>query len=81
LNCERFIRHRIPFAKVVLKTVTRIVMKFPGTIFVAFVGLIISLAYNVIWILTLIGAGQWVQQKYTGSTAQTYAGLLGVFLL
>jgi hypothetical protein len=76
-----FIRHRIPFAKVVLKTVTRIVMKFPGTIFVAFVGLIISLAYNVIWILTLIGAGQWVQQKYTGSTAQTYAGLLGVFLL
>ena len=44
-------RHRIPFAKVMLKTVTRITGQFPSTLFTGFIGLIFGLGFSFLFIL------------------------------
>ncbi|KAJ3282915.1 putative choline transporter, neither null mutation nor overexpression affects choline transport, partial [Blyttiomyces sp. JEL0837] len=73
-----YIRHKIPFAKVILKAVTRIAGRFNGTIVAAFIGLIVAIAFNVIWVATAIGGYRWTQDKGLSSGA---AIAIGVFLL
>ncbi|KAJ3261958.1 putative choline transporter, neither null mutation nor overexpression affects choline transport [Boothiomyces macroporosus] len=48
-------RFRIPFAKVVLKTVTSITKKYPATLGVGVIGLVVQIAFIVWWLFTLSG--------------------------
>jgi hypothetical protein len=45
-------RHRIPFAKLLLKTVTRVTGQFPATMFSGFIGLCVELGFSAIFILS-----------------------------
>jgi hypothetical protein len=46
-------RHRIPFAKVMLKTVTRVTGQFPATMFSGFIGLCVELGISIIFALSV----------------------------
>ncbi|KAJ1340213.1 hypothetical protein BSLG_005206 [Batrachochytrium salamandrivorans] len=48
-------RSRIPFAKLMLKTVTKITAKYPATIIVGIVGIVFSAAFSILWIIGLVG--------------------------
>lgn len=48
-------RFRIPFAKVMLKTITSITRLYPATIVVGVVGVLIQFAFCAWWIVTLVG--------------------------
>ncbi|KAJ3410813.1 putative choline transporter, neither null mutation nor overexpression affects choline transport [Chytridiales sp. JEL 0842] len=76
-----WIRHKIPFAKVILKTVTRIVTKFSGTIVAAFIGLIISAAFSVTWMASAIGMLDYVSVKGGGRGAFIAILVLMLFML
>ncbi|KAJ3291793.1 putative choline transporter, neither null mutation nor overexpression affects choline transport [Borealophlyctis nickersoniae] len=52
-------RSRIPFAKIMLKTVTAITAKYPATIVVGVIGLLIQAAFSALWIATLAGILQY----------------------
>ncbi|KND04289.1 uncharacterized protein SPPG_00024 [Spizellomyces punctatus DAOM BR117] len=52
-------RSRIPFAKVLLKTVTSITGQYPATLFVGFVGLILETAFTALWIASFAGMMQY----------------------
>jgi len=54
--CYFFWRKRIPFAKVMLKTVTSVTKKFPATIFVGFLGCIVAIVWYGFIGLTLLAA-------------------------
>jgi len=54
--CYFFWRKRIPFAKVMLKTVTSVTKKFPATIFIGFLGCIFAIVWYGFIGLTLIAA-------------------------
>jgi hypothetical protein len=45
-------RDRIPFAKVMLKTVTRVTGQFPATMFAGFIGLCIELGLSALFIFS-----------------------------
>ncbi|KAJ3035236.1 putative choline transporter, neither null mutation nor overexpression affects choline transport [Rhizophlyctis rosea] len=60
-------RSRFPFAKVMLKTVTSITGKYPATLFVGVLGLIIQSAYGALWIATLIGLFQYFENNRTSN--------------
>ena len=46
-------RHRIPFAKVMLKTVTRVTGQFPATMFSGFIGLCFEVGFGALFILSV----------------------------
>ena len=71
-------RHRIPFAKVMLKTVTRTTGEFPATFFAGFMGLVVSAGFSFLWLFTITGWGVSVNQ---GKTSQNAAYGLGVYLV
>ena len=48
-------RHRIPFATMMLQTISSITKKYPATLFVSVLGLIAQLAFMVLWVITNIG--------------------------
>ncbi|KAJ3215755.1 putative choline transporter, neither null mutation nor overexpression affects choline transport [Clydaea vesicula] len=48
-------RHRIPFAKVILKTVTKVISKYPGTIVAGLIGLILQTIFVAIFFVTVFG--------------------------
>ena len=48
-------RFRIPFAKVMLKTVTSITRRYPALIATAVVALIVQFAFTTWWMVTVIG--------------------------
>ncbi|KAJ3110719.1 putative choline transporter, neither null mutation nor overexpression affects choline transport [Phlyctochytrium bullatum] len=73
------IRNRIPFARVMLTTVTRVVAQFNGTIFAGFIGLILSCVYSVLWIASVVGLFT-VLKNRGFSSGGTY-GVLIVLLL
>ncbi|KAJ3103045.1 putative choline transporter, neither null mutation nor overexpression affects choline transport [Phlyctochytrium planicorne] len=73
-----FIRNRIPFARIMLQSCTRIISQFSGTIFVGLAGLIFSCIYCIVWIVTFVGLTVVLRNKGVGSGA-TYA--IFVFLL
>lgn len=56
LICAFTWRDRIPFAAIMLETVTTLTKKYYGTIIMGLVGLIIQVGWTILWILTLIGA-------------------------
>lgn len=45
-------RHRIPFAKLMLKTVTKVTGQFPATLFTGFVGLLFGLGFSALFIFS-----------------------------
>lgn len=74
--CYFFWRSRIPFAKVMLKTVTSVTRKFPATIFVGFVGCVVaSLWYGLIGITVVAAMSYWQYEN------PTVAYVVYVFLL
>jgi hypothetical protein len=48
-------RHRIPFAKIMLKTVTSITRQYPSLILLGVVGLIVQFLFLAWWLYTLLG--------------------------
>jgi len=59
LLCYFFWRSRFPFAKVMLKTVCSVTKRFPATIFVGFLGCIISVVWCVVIMITLAATMSW----------------------
>ncbi|RUS13937.1 plasma-membrane choline transporter-domain-containing protein, partial [Endogone sp. FLAS-F59071] len=51
-------KSRIPFAVIMLETVTSVTRKYPGTVMVGIVGLIVQVAYSIWWVITVVGAFQ-----------------------
>ncbi|KAJ3126676.1 putative choline transporter, neither null mutation nor overexpression affects choline transport [Nowakowskiella sp. JEL0407] len=49
------LRSRIPFAKVLLRSVCNVTNKYPGMLAVAICGLVVSILYNALWFAALIG--------------------------
>lgn len=81
-------RDRIPFAKLMLKTVTRVISSYPAMIFTGFVGLILQTAFAALFIITTIGIvlrySTTVTDPSTGRTTTSISGVsyvLYVFLL
>ncbi|KAJ3054888.1 putative choline transporter, neither null mutation nor overexpression affects choline transport [Rhizophlyctis rosea] len=60
-------RSRIPFAKIMLKTVTQITAKYPATLLVGVVGLLVQSAFGALWIATLIGLFQRFENQRTAN--------------
>ncbi|PKB99360.1 DUF580-domain-containing protein [Rhizophagus irregularis] len=56
LFCAFTWRDRIPFAAIMLETVTTLTKKYYGTIIMGLVGLVIQVGWTILWIITLIGA-------------------------
>ncbi|RIA90683.1 plasma-membrane choline transporter-domain-containing protein [Glomus cerebriforme] len=56
LICAFTWRDRIPFAAILLETITTLTKKYYGTIIMGFVGLIVQVGWSIWWIVTLIGA-------------------------
>ncbi|KAL1922216.1 uncharacterized protein VTP21DRAFT_9755 [Calcarisporiella thermophila] len=77
-------KSRIPFAVVMLETVTSIMRKYYGTVIIAIAGLVVAIAYNVWWILTVIGLYQWLSTTTTqpnGTQQTTSDGRLVVAMI
>ncbi|KAJ3203555.1 putative choline transporter, neither null mutation nor overexpression affects choline transport [Dinochytrium kinnereticum] len=74
------VRNRIPFARVMLETCTRIIAQFNGTIFVGFIGLVISCVYSVVWIATVLGLFSYLKSRNLGNGA-LYGILVGMLLI
>lgn len=49
-------KKRIPFATVMLETVTSVTRAFPATLFVGFLGLVCQSVYFVLWITATMAA-------------------------
>jgi len=56
LICAFTWRDRIPFAAILLETVTTLTKKYYGTIIIGLVGLIVQVGWTLLWIVTLVGA-------------------------
>jgi len=67
--CYFFWRKRIPFAKVMLKTVTAVTKKFPATIFVGFLGCLVGALWYGFIALTFIGAITYIRTNINESAA------------
>jgi len=57
--CYFFWRGRIPFAKVMLKTVCAVTKKFPATIFIGFIGCVLALIWYSFIVVTFVGVLSW----------------------
>jgi len=78
--CYFFWRSRIPFAKVVLKTVTSVTKKYPATIFLGVIECIIASIWYVFVCFTLVAAiAKSVNEKNENS--KTIAYVVYVFLI
>ncbi|KAJ3326198.1 putative choline transporter, neither null mutation nor overexpression affects choline transport [Boothiomyces sp. JEL0866] len=62
-------RFRIPFAKVILKTVTSITKQFPGTLAAGVIGLIVQVIFIGWWVVTAVGIFKLESDKVLGSGA------------
>lgn len=69
-------RHRIPFAKLLLKTVTKVTGQYPATLFTGFVGLLFGLGFSALFIFS---AGGWVV-KNSIQTKTTQGGTYVVYI-
>ncbi|KAJ3315636.1 putative choline transporter, neither null mutation nor overexpression affects choline transport [Boothiomyces sp. JEL0838] len=56
-------RFRIPFAKVILKTVTSITKQFPGTLVAGVTGLIVQVIFIGWWVVTAVGIAKLSNDK------------------
>ncbi|KAI9216289.1 plasma-membrane choline transporter-domain-containing protein [Blastocladiella britannica] len=66
----RWYKTRIPFAAVVLSTVTGVTQKYPGTVWVAVCGLLVNLAFSAWWIVTVVAC----TLVYGETTTRTASG-------
>ncbi|KAJ1558801.1 putative choline transporter, neither null mutation nor overexpression affects choline transport, partial [Cladochytrium tenue] len=73
-----WIRGRIPFATVMLKTVCRIIIRFNGTIVASFLGLAFSALFCMFWFMSVLGGNQWAAEKGLALGARI---TIGVFCL
>lgn len=71
-------RHRIPFAKVLLKAVTGVTKQFPSVIVVAVGGLLVQFAWVAYWIVTVVGV---VKAAQNGTITSTVSYVLYVYTL
>ncbi|KAJ2336938.1 putative choline transporter, neither null mutation nor overexpression affects choline transport [Coemansia sp. RSA 2681] len=55
-------RHRIPFSKLVLQNVCRITRRFPSTMVISLVFLLIQTAYSALWSLAFAGSFKHMEQ-------------------
>ncbi|KAI9353392.1 plasma-membrane choline transporter-domain-containing protein [Zopfochytrium polystomum] len=76
-----FIRSKIPFAKVMLKTVCKIMIRYSGTILAGFIGLVVSAVFNVAWFLALLGGYQWTVDNNLSTGVQIALGIIMLFFL
>lgn len=72
-------RSRIPFAKLMLKTVTGIIRQYPATFFTGLIGLVVSAVMAVWWIAGIAGVAIWVQETKMSSTVGYILNLYLVF--
>ncbi|KAJ2002490.1 putative choline transporter, neither null mutation nor overexpression affects choline transport, partial [Coemansia thaxteri] len=61
-------RHRIPFSKLVLQTVCRITRRFPSTMVISLVFLIVQTVYSALWSLSLVGSFKYMEKYQSCST-------------
>ncbi|KAJ3403445.1 putative choline transporter, neither null mutation nor overexpression affects choline transport [Chytridiales sp. JEL 0842] len=76
-----WIRRKIPFAKVMLKSVTKVVTRFSGTVFVAFIGLIVSALFSAVFLASAAGVAERLWRYYNSASAIIGLACLGVFML
>jgi len=77
--CYFFWKSRIPFAKVMLKTVTAVTRKYPATIFVGFVGCVVACLWYTFIAVTLVAAISYMQQKSEGLAYVVYVFIIFSF--
>ncbi|KAI8381023.1 plasma-membrane choline transporter-domain-containing protein [Radiomyces spectabilis] len=78
LACFWFWRSRIPFATVMLETVTSITRRYKSTLVVGFISLVVQTAFSIWFIITVIGA---YETYYTPTGSNTRMNLVMVFLV
>jgi len=69
LLCYFFWRSRIPFAKVVLKTVTAVTRKYPATIFIGFIGCVVAIVWYGLIAVTIVAALSYWGYKNNSETS------------
>jgi hypothetical protein len=77
--CYFFWKDRIPFAKVMLKTVTSVTRKFPATIFVGFLGCVVAAVWYGFISFTIIAALSYWQYENPKIAYAIYVFLLFSF--
>jgi len=77
--CYFLWRSRIPFAKVMMKTVTSVTKKYSATIFVGFVGCIVAAIWYGVIIITLVASMTYLSEKYEGAAYVVYVFLVFSF--
>ncbi|KAJ3113078.1 putative choline transporter, neither null mutation nor overexpression affects choline transport [Physocladia obscura] len=75
-----WIRSRIPFSKLVLQTVCKITAKFNGTLFVALGGLVVSAAFSILWLVTVLGMAEFGTAKNLSNTVLIVILVVLVFI-
>ncbi|KAG1138129.1 hypothetical protein G6F37_010742 [Rhizopus arrhizus] len=76
--CFFWWRSRIPFATVMLKTITEITRKYPSTIVVGIISLVIQTAFSFLFMFTVIGI---YQAWYSSSSNNSRLNCAMVFLV
>ena len=66
-------RFRIPFAKVLLKSVVSITRQFPATLFAGFVGMVLTAAYSFVWFAGVAGLVSLVDSNGNSPSGALYA--------
>ncbi|ORY08236.1 DUF580-domain-containing protein [Neocallimastix californiae] len=77
--CYFFWRSRIPFARVMLTTVTIVTRRFPATIFVGFMGCVVAAIWYAIIMLTLVASMTYLANESPGAAYIVYVFLLFSF--
>lgn len=70
------VQGQIPFAKLMLKTVTRLTSQFPGTLWAGLVGAIIATGHHSLWAVTMAGFA--IASQNQGSQAGIFLFLVFV---
>ncbi|CAO3636318.1 unnamed protein product [Cunninghamella echinulata] len=78
LFCFFWWRSRIPFASVMLESVTSIMKRHPSTIVIGFVTLIVETAFTIWFLITVVGT---YQRFYSTSSNNSSLNLAMVFLV
>ncbi|EGF82972.1 hypothetical protein BATDEDRAFT_36345 [Batrachochytrium dendrobatidis JAM81] len=73
-------RHRIPFAKLMLKTVTKITAKYPATLIVGIFGVIFSAAFSVLWVVGLVGITNFLNAEKTSPGLSYFMMVFSLFV-
>jgi hypothetical protein len=71
---------RIPFATVMLTTVMDITQRYPNTLSVALVGLLVQLAFGVYWILSFVGVMEFTRARNLSTGVMAALMVFSVFV-